>query len=153
MTWQGAQNSMLGWTTMLAPAQPQGAVVGTSAVLDQSQLITDDEFGSPLFTDVAYQFSVQVYRSQVMCPDAIANICAIIDQEKPAHTAYQLCVIDPLFRVGFQSRLGIDTVVAGPQRSLSLGTDQPLGIESVLAGPAPSMLEEGSRLGVNTRLG
>ena len=153
MTWQGAQNSMLGWTTMLAPAQPQGAVVGTSAVLDQSQLITDDEFGSPLFTDVAYQFSVQVYRSQVMCPGAIANICAIIDREKPAHTAYQLCVIDPLFRVGFQSRLGIDTVVAGPQRSLSLGTDQPLGIESVLAGPAPSMLEEGSRLGVNTRLG
>jgi phage tail-like protein len=153
MTWQSTQNSVLGWTTMLAPAQPQGAVVGTSAVLDQSQLITDDEFGSPLFTDVAYQFSVLLYRSQVMCPEAIANIRAIVDQEKPAHTAYHLCVIDPLFRVGFQSRLGIDTVVAGPPRSLSLGTDQALGVESVLAGAAPSLLGDGSRLGVDTRLG
>lgn len=153
VTWQGTQNSMLGWTTMLAPAQPQGAVVGTSAVLDQSQLITDDEFGSPLFTVVAYQFSVQVYRSQVICPEALANIRAIIDQEKPAHTAYQLCVIDPLFRVGFQSRLGIDTVVAGPPRSLSLRMDQPLGTESVLAGPALSLVGDDSRLGVNTRLG
>ncbi|HYB76586.1 MAG TPA: phage tail protein [Candidatus Bathyarchaeia archaeon] len=153
MTWQSTQNSVLGWTTMLAPAQPQGAVVGTSAVLDQSHLITDDEFGSPLFTDVAYQFSVLVYRSQVMCPEAIANIRAIVDQEKPAHTIYQLCVIDPLFRVGFQSRLGIDTVVAGLPRSLSLGMDQPLGVDSVLAGSAPSLLGDDSLLGVNTRLG
>lgn len=153
VTWQGTQNSMLGWSTMLAPAQPQGAVVGTSAVLDQSQLITDDEFGSPLFTDVAYQFSVQLYRSQVMCPEALANIRAIVDQEKPAHTAYQLCVIDPQFRVGFQSRLGIDTVVAGLPRSMSLGMDQPLGVASVLAGPALSLLGDDSRLGVNTRLG
>jgi phage tail-like protein len=152
MTWQGTQNSVLGWTTMLAPAQPQGAVVGESAVLDQSQLITDDQFGSPLFTDIAYQFSVLVYRSQVMCPEALANICAIVDQEKPAHTAYQLCVIDPLFRVGFQSRLGIDTVVAGPPRSLSLGTGQTLGTNSVLAGAAPSLLGDDSRLGLNMRL-
>ncbi len=153
MTWQGTQNSVLGWTTMLAPAQPQGAVVGTSAVLDQSQLITDDEFGSPLFSDVAYQFSVQVYRSQVMCPEAIPNIRAIVDQEKPAHTAHQLCIIDPLFRVGFQSRLGIDTVVAGRARSLSLGMDQPLGVDSVLAGSVPSLLGSDSLLGVNTSLG
>lgn len=152
MSWQGTQNSMLGWTTMLAPAQPQGAVVGTSAVLDQSQLITDDEFGSPLFTDVAHQFCVEVYRSQLTCSDVIANIRAIVDQEKPAHTAYQLCVIDALFRVGFQSRLGIDTVVAGSQRSLSLGMDQPLGVSAVLAGPAPSLMGDDSLLGVNTRL-
>ncbi len=152
-TWESTQNSMLGWTTMLAPAQPQGAVVGTSAVLDQSQLITDDEFGSPLFTDVAYRFCVQVFRSQVMGPQAIANIRAILDQEKPAHTAYHLCVIDPRFRVGFQSRLGIDTVVAGPSRSLSLGTGQPLGVDSVLAGPEPSLVGADSHLGVNMRLG
>ena len=152
-TWQGAQNSLLGWTTMLAPAQAQGAVVGTSAVLDQSQLITDEQFGSPLFTDVAYQFSVQVYRSAVMAPGAMAGIRAIVDQEKPAHTSYQLCIIDPLFRVGFQGRVGIDTVVAGPPRSLSLGTSQGLGEDTVLAGPPPSLLGTDSRLGVTLRLG
>ena len=153
MTWQGGQNSRLGWTTMLAPAQPQGAVVGTSAVLDQSHLIAEDDFGSPLFSDVAYQFSVEVYRSQVMSPETLANVRAIVDQEKPGHTAYHLCIIDPRFRIGFQSRLGIDTVVAGPQRGLSLGTDQSLGLDSVLAGPLPSLLGTETRLGVTTRLG
>jgi phage tail-like protein len=152
-TWQDTQNSILGWTTMLAPAQPQGAVVGTSAVLDQSHLITDEEFGAPLFTDVAYQFSVQVYRSQVMCQNSLPDIRAVLDQEKPAHTAYHLCIIDPDFRVGFQSRLGIDTVVGGLPRSLALGTDQALGQASVLAGADPSLLGVESTLGVTTRLG
>ena len=149
---QDSQNSILGWTTMLAPAQPQGAVVGTSTVLDQSHLIADEDFGSPLFTDVAYQFCVELYRSQVMCPEAMPGIRAVIEQEKPAHTAYHLCIIDPSFRVGFQSRVGIDTVVAGPPRSLALGTGQALGVDSALAGPMPSLLGAESRLGVNTRL-
>ncbi len=147
-----AHNSRLGWTSMLAPAQPQGAVVGTSAVLDQSQLITDAEYGAPLFTDVAYQFSVEVYRSQVMSANALARIQAVVEQEKPAHTAYRLCIIDPRFRVGFQSRLGIDTVVGGEPRSLSLGTAQALGQDTVLAGMVPSLLGTDSTLGISTRL-
>ncbi len=146
------QDSRLGWTTMLAPAQPQGAVVGTTAILDQSQLITDGEYGAPLFSDVAYQFSVEVYRSQVMSANALARIQAVVEQEKPAHTAYHLCIIDPRFRVGFQSRLGIDTVVGGEPRSLSLGTAQALGQDTVLAGMAPSLLGTDSTLGVSTRL-
>jgi len=152
-TWNETGNSVLGWTTMLAPAQPQGAVVGTSADLDQSDLISDEDFGSPLFTDVAFQFAVWVYRSQVICPDAMARIRAIVDQEKPVHTAYHVCVVDPLFRVGFQSRVGIDTLVGGPPRSLALGTGQALGPDAALGGPPPSLLGADSRLGVTTRLG
>lgn len=151
--WQGTQDSILGWTTMLAPAQPQGAVVGTSSDLDQSHLITDDDFGSPLFTDVAYQFTVGVYRGQVMCEGVLLRIRAVLEQEKPAHTAYQICIIEPRFRVGFQSRVGVDTVVAGSQRSLKLGSSQLLGEETVLAGTASSRLGVETRLGVTTRLG
>jgi len=147
------QNSRLGWTTMLASAQPQGAVVGSSAVLDQSHLISDEEFGAPLFTEVAHQFSVEVFRGQVMCPESLARVRAIINQEKPAHTSYHLCIIDPRFRVGYQSRVGIDTVVAGPPRSLALGSDQGLGFDSSLAGAPPSLLGTESHLGVSTRLG
>jgi hypothetical protein len=132
---------------MLAPAQPQGAVVGTSCDLDQSHLITNDDFGSPLFTDVAHQFTVGVYRGQIMCADVLPRIEAVLEQEKPAHTTYQLCVIEPRIRVGFQSRVGIDTVVAGTPRSLSLGSGQPLGTETVLAG------EGLNRLGVETSVG
>ena len=153
VNWEDTRNSVLGWTTMLAPAQPQGAVVGTTAVLDQSHLITDDDFGAPLFTDVAYQFSVEVYRSQVMGGGVLDKVRAIVEQEKPAHTAYQVCIIDPSFRIGLQSRLGIDTVVAGSPRSLALGTDRSLGMDSVLAGPVPSLLGMDSQLGLSTRLG
>ena len=151
--WQSTADSILGWTTMLAPAQPQGAVVGTSSDLDQSHLITNDDFGSPLFTDVAYQFTVAVYRGQIMCEGVLPRVHAILEQEKPAHTLYQLCIIEPRFRVGFQSRVGVDTVVAGAQRSLMLGDDQLLGEETVLAGEAVSRLGVETRLGVTTRLG
>ena len=151
--WESTQNSILGATTMLASAQPQGAVVGTSAVLDQSHLITGEDFGSPLFSDVAFQFSALVYRSEVTCVDALARVRAVLDQEKPAHTAYHLCIIDPHFRVGFQSRVGIDTVVAGPPRSMAVGTGQALGLDAALAGPSPSVLGADSRLGVSARLG
>jgi phage tail-like protein len=150
--WEATGNSILGWTTMLAPAQPQGAVVGTSADLDQSHLIADVDFGAPLFTDVAYQFRVAVYRSQVMSEGALTKIQAVLESEKPAHTLYELCVIDPLFRVGYQARLGIDTVVGGPPRSLSLGSRQKLGVDSTLAGADVSRLGVDSQLGITTRL-
>ncbi len=150
--WQETENSILGFTTMLAPAQPQGAVVGTSAVLDQSHLITVDEFGAPLFRDVAYQFTVQLYRGQLMCAQVLPRVRALIDQEKPAHTVWQLCVIEPRMRVGYQSRVGIDTVIGGPSRSLALGSEQVLGEDTVLAGPVATRLGQ-SRLGVTTRVG
>jgi phage tail-like protein len=151
--WQGAGDSILGWTTMLAPAQPQGAVVGVSSDLDQSHLITDGDFGAPLFLDTAYRFTVNVYRRQVMCEEALARIRAVLDQEKPAHTAYELCIIEPRFRVGFQGRVGIDTVVAGPQRSLVLEDDgQLLGEGTVLGGKPASYVGMEVRLGVSTRL-
>jgi phage tail-like protein len=150
--WQGLENSILGSTTMLAVAQPQGAVVGTSATLDQSSLITVDEFGSPLFADTAYQFSVRVYRAQVRCAEVVTRIRAILDQEKPAHTTYHLCIVEPRMRVGFQSRVGVDTVIGGQARSLALGSDQVLGEDTLLAGAAASRVGIESRLGLTTRL-
>lgn len=151
-SWQATENSILGVTTMLAAAQPQGAVVGTSAVLDRSSLITVDEFGSPLFADVAYQFSVQIFRGQLKSAETLPRIRAILDQNKPAHTTYHLCIVEPHLRVGFQSRIGIDTFVGGQSRTLSLGTDQALGQDTALTGAPSSRLGVESQLGLTTRL-
>jgi phage tail-like protein len=151
-SWENTGNSVLGWTTMLAPAQPQGAVVGTSAVLDQSHLITAEQFGSPLFSDVAYQFSVQILRGQAGCSESIARVRAILDQEKPAHTIYHLCIVEPRMSVGFQCRLGVDTVVGGLPPNLQLGSARALGLETALPAPSGTRLSSGSRLGVSTRL-
>jgi phage tail-like protein len=151
--WRATENSLLGVTTMLAPAEAQGAVVGTTALLDGSYLITDEEFGTPLFEDVAHQFSVQIYRGQLKCAETLPQVRALIEREKPAHTAYHLCIIEPRMRVGFQSRIGIDTVVAGPPSGMRLGEGLVLGAESVLGGQPAGRIGKGSQVGVTTRVG
>lgn len=138
---------------MLAPAHPQGAVIGSTATLDYSHLITDEEFGAPLFDDVAHQFSVQLYSSQLQCAQTLPKVKAIIEAEKPAHTDYHLCIIEPRMRVDFQARLGIDTVVAGPPLETRLREGMALGGDRPLAGQSPGSIGKESRLGTTTRVG
>jgi|HubBroStandDraft_2_1064218.scaffolds.fasta_scaffold00091_22 phage tail-like protein len=147
-----SEDSVLGWSTMLAPSDPNGAVLGATAVLDQSKLITDEEFGSPLFSDVAYQFSVLVPRSALACPEAMAKLRAVIEAEMPAHTTYRICIVDPLMRVGYQSRVGIDSIVGGPPPSMRLGEGSALGTASVLGGSPPALLGQQTRIGITARI-
>jgi len=147
------RTSILGFTTMLASAEPQGAVVGTTAILDQSHLIDQDAFGGPLFTDVVHQFSVLLYRGRFYSEQRHGEVRAALDQEKPAHTAYHLCVVEPRMRIGFQARVGIDSVVAGPILPTAL-TDTPVGGGPlILAGDVPGRMGNQSRIGRTTRLG
>jgi phage tail-like protein len=151
--WNATENSILGFTTMLAPAHPQGAVLGTTATLDQSHLITNEEFGAPLFEDVAHQFSVQVYRGQMKCPETLSEVHAVIQRDKPAHTDYHLCIIEPRMRVGFQARVGIDTVVSGPPQAAGLGEVDAGGRGLVLGGEPTGRVGVESRVGIATRVG
>jgi phage tail-like protein len=109
-----AAMSVLGSGTMLAVGEPSGAVVGSSAVLDGSFLSPQDRFATALFSDVAHQFSLRVYRGASYSEDALATVRAVVDAERPAHTAYHLCVVEPRMRVGYQARVGVDAVVADP---------------------------------------
>ena len=43
-----------------------------------------------------------------------------MDAEKPAHLDYHLCVVEANARVGFQARVGVDAIVAGPRGNLVL---------------------------------
>lgn len=149
--WQATGNSILGTTTMLASAQPQGAVVGATATLDYSHLITNQDFGAPLFDDLAHQFNVQVYRSHLGCAGTLSKIKAVIEREKPAHTAYHLCIIEPRLRIGFQARVGIDAVVGGQRGQMKLD-EAMIGEETALGGEASGRIGD-SRVGVTTRAG
>lgn len=124
--WSLGENSSLGFTTVLAPAQLAGAVLGSTSTLDRSNLTSGDEPGALLFDDVAHRFCVQVYCVDLRRPGALAAAREVIEREKPAHTDYHLCVIEPRFRVGAQARVGIDAIVAdgAPQAQfeLRLGT-------------------------------
>lgn len=148
--WSLGETSTLGFDTMLASAEAQGAVLGTTATLDRSHLITNAEFGAPLFTDVAHRFVVMVYQNAVSSPQRLVDLHAIIERDQPAHTVYQLCVIQPALRIGLQSTVGIDTVVAGPSPATPL-TESSVA-ELVLAGKPLTGLGQGAQIGVNTRL-
>lgn len=151
--WLATENSILGFTTMLAPAEAQGAVVGTTAILDQSHLIPGEEFGAPLFTDVAHQFSVLTYRGELKCQETLEKVRAVIEREKPAHTHYHLCIVEPRMRIGFQARVGIDAVVAGSPPAVKLGEAPGLGPYLALGGRPPARLGDQSRVGLTARIG
>lgn len=146
----GRDVAVLGFTTRLAPGEPDGAVLGGNAVLDGSTLIGAEDYGAPLFEEVAHQFTVQIYRGQLEGEPHLEQVRATIEREKPAHTTYHLCVIEPRMRVGFQARLGIDTVVAGPLQPTPFDGGDADGL--VLGGEEPGQIGVQSQVGRTTRL-
>jgi hypothetical protein len=140
--------SVLGVTTRLVSAEAQGAVLGSTATLDQSHLIGGDQFGLPLFEDVAHQFTVSIISGQLACEQTLDKVRGILDREKPAHTVYELCLIRPRMRVGWQSRVGVDAIVAGPPQPSRLND----GAALVLGGELSAPVGAGLATGLNTRI-
>jgi phage tail-like protein len=147
-----AGRSRLGLTTRLAPAAAQGAVVGSTAILDRSHVIEEEDVGEPLFTPTAYQFSVVLPRSQASAPATLERIRQLIEREKPAHVAYEICLVDPGIRVGHQALLGIDTVLGGTGPAPATRLGEPVAEGLVLAGEPAGRVGSG-RLGESSRLG
>ncbi len=137
----------LGRATHLTSMEPGGAVLGSTAHLDHSYLITDAQFGEPVFTGAAFQFLVEVYRAEVKTEARVQLVKEIIEREKPAHTMYRLTMIESKMRAGFQSRIGVDTIVSGPAGPTALGRGGGLR----LGGPLPLRLGT-SRLGQDLKL-
>ena len=90
-TWDGAADG-LDFGTMLAAVEAQGAVLGTTAVVDGSQLLARDEEGMGLFSNLADRFTALVYQGARYSPERLDEIRAVIDREKPATTDYEVCV-------------------------------------------------------------
>jgi phage tail-like protein len=132
--WTLGDPNPLGFSTMLAPGPLQGAVLGTTATVDQSHVTTGENLGAELFEDVAHRFCVSVYCAELTSTDTLDTVREVLDREKPAHTTYDLCVIEPAMRVGAQARVGIDSIV-GQAGSPAAEIGLPLG-SGVLAASA-----------------
>jgi len=135
--WSLGETSTLAATTVLAVAHADGAVVGVTATPGQSHLIREDEYGAPLFEEVAHRFCVSAYAVDLAGVEAPQRMRSIIDREKPAHTTYDLCTIDALLRVGFQAQVGVDTIVGDVPGTFVPGGEGLLGFGTVLP-PPPS---------------
>lgn len=119
--WSLGETSTLGFTTMLAPGHLAGAVIGATATLGGSRLSTAEHPSAALFEDVAYRFCVGVYCAELTYPGARADLEAVIEREKPAHTVAHIRVIEPSMRVGIQSRVGIDAIIADGPPAAQIG--------------------------------
>ncbi len=80
----------------------------------------------------------------------------LLQTESPAHTKYNLKFVGPRFRIGFQSMIGLDSVVgkypAGVRLSgTRLGRDSVLDVSPSERG-GPSMVTGEARIGETTRL-
>jgi hypothetical protein len=129
----------------------EGAQVG------HSQLITtQDPYRDP--------FHVYAHKFTVFVPACFAHPEArrkaldnLLKAESPSHTLYQVRYVEPRFRIGVQSMIGLDSVIARlPEGGVTLG-EMRLGPASVLTPPphelgGPSFEIGESRIGTTTKL-
>lgn len=148
VTWwqQGEDTSQLGFSTTLSPIYPGAAIVGSTATLYGVNLIAPENYGEPLFEELAHRFIVRVYQGQVN-EQVLAKVTAVIEAEKPAHTAYLLDIIEPNMRLGQQATLGIDAVLADKNNK---NEHQQEGMQ--LAGKTAVSLNKNAKLGKNTTI-
>ena len=142
----------LGFTTYLPAAGPDGAILASTAKLNASSLVGDneDEYGESLFDDTAHCFTVYVYQHEIRSENDLKAIRAVIDREKPAHTTYELCVIGAEMRVGLQAMLGVDAIV-GDLSDLELDANRRLGDDALAQAPPRAAVGE-ARLGLDAFL-
>jgi phage tail-like protein len=146
------ETSLLGVTTVLAGAEPQGAVVGSTATVDRSHLIEGADYGAPLFEGVAYRFTVRLYQGAGYSEERRRAVEALLERDKPAHTEHLVCRVEPRLTVGMQSRVGVDAIVGGEPLPAGLDGDALLGQRLVLAGRPAGRIGEQGRIGVTTVL-
>jgi hypothetical protein len=125
-------------------------VVGHTVVGESGPLAAAD-FGAPLFSDTAHLFTVVVPAASVNDHARRETLKRILETEKPAHTDFHLCLVEPRLRVGFQARVGIDAIVAGLPAPMSM-SGAVLGHDSWL-GDAPNGDEPAGRVGQRARVG
>jgi phage tail-like protein len=120
-----------------------------------SQLLTTpDPFHDP-FLAYSHKFTVFVPASFGASDHKKRGLINLLEAEKPAHTQYQIEYVSPRLRIGFQSMIGLDSVIGRYPTGVHLG--QKLGRDSVLSGPSiqggPSFeIGRRSRIGPGNKL-
>jgi phage tail-like protein len=139
--------------------------LGSYATVGEAQLVSVGDPEHDLFGSYAHRFSVFVPAAWV--PDLAAErmIRRVLNREKPAHTQYELCLVEPRLRVGVQSTVGVDTIVGAypASRLAGAGADSGesssrapsgrLGFDTLLTGRArarPQQIGHGDVVGATT---
>jgi phage tail-like protein len=144
----------LGFGSGLYDRDLDGILVGDSVVGETGPEDPVD-FGAALFASTAHRFSVVVPPAARFDDDMRALVMRVLETEKPAHTAFHLCLTEPRMRVGMQARVGLDSVLAAEPEGKALDDDAILGFDTRLAAPTERVGAVGShaQLGIDTVVG
>ena len=124
--------------------------LSTNAQLGVSQLLTTpDPFHDP-FLAYSNKFTVFVPAQFGESDQKKRGLINLLEAEKPAHTQYQIEYVKPRMRIGFQSMIGLDSVVGRYPSGVTLG--QKLGKDSVLSG-VPAQGGPSFEIGRRSRIG
>lgn len=145
-----------------SPAVVGRLQLGVFAREGEVRLVSTGDPERDLFHEFAHRFRVFVPAAWIKTAADERMLRRALDEEKPAHTHYDLCLIEPRFRVGLQSTVGLDTIIGDyPVARLSCphDTDTPpsrpprhrLGYDTILAGDPTA--EAGLRLTPSARVG
>ena len=126
--------------------------LGGGAQVAGTQLITSQDPVRDPFHVYAHKFSVFVPACFGRAEHHIKALRNMIESEKPAHTQYQLIYVEPRFRIGFQSSIGLDAVVGRYPEGVTLD-GAPLGQATVLSTPAHKRGGPSLEVGVEARVG
>ena len=110
---------------------------------------TQDPLRDP-FHVYAHRFTVFVPAAAGATPGRRRALERLIRDESPAHTEAQVEYVEPRFRIGFQSMIGLDSVVAQLPEGVTLG-ETPIGPGSVLTGSDDAFVDV-SRIGTTAVL-
>jgi phage tail-like protein len=151
---RGAGGPVLGGDAALSSRSVVGAgfrVGGEVGSLAERPLDPDDDRASA-FAAHAHRFSVLVTRP--LGTEEEAAVRHILDTERPAHTAYDLCTVDAGMRVGDGLHLGLSSVV-GPTGAFDAAVTGTalLGRGALLGGATSGMAVEAARVGTTSRVG
>jgi phage tail-like protein len=151
--WVLGETSALGFDTALPRTSVDGLIVDESAV--GATTLTEDGWGWSLFEPTAHRFTVLVPAASARDESSRRFLRDVIEQQKPAHTDFHLCFTEPTLRIGIQSRLGVDAIIAGPPQPTPLGSGQALDRDLRLADDphaATGAVQRRARIGIDTRL-
>jgi phage tail-like protein len=91
--------------------------LGVYAREGEARLVSTGEPERDAFAEHAHRFRVYIPATWVRTAEDELMVRRAVDAEKPAHTAYDLCLVEPRFRVGVQSTVGLDTIIAAMPRA------------------------------------
>jgi phage tail-like protein len=166
------------WLALGHASLSDAAKLWGGRIVNRSRLDSDTSIGDGGSTDGAQvgvtqlktsqdpyrdPFHVHAHRMSVFVPAACARrphlaraLAQLLETERPAHVEARLVFVEPRFRVGVQSMLGIDAVIGFRPSPTVLDTMR-LGKGTVLAGegdtpgePSPSRHVGATRIGMNT---